>query len=190
MKEKKKLFNIATYGQMVLDIIICLLGIYSASNPTGSTTVISVAFGILLVVIGIYNIIKYIFNMNNGPFFVVDITYGILSIIAGIFIITNPLSLASILTIGLGIWLVASAAFKGALVIQLRKFKEVTWVFSLVVSILTLIIGIVIIINPFSTALVLTTFVGILMCVYSAIDFVQQILFRHRVKEFIEIFFE
>jgi len=190
MKEKKKLFNIATYGQMVLDIIICLLGIYSASNPTGSTTVISVAFGILLVVIGIYNIIKYIFNMNNGPFFVVDITYGILSIIAGIFIITNPLSLASILTIGLGIWLVASAAFKGALVIQLRKFKEETWVFSLVVSILTLIIGIVIIINPFSTALVLTTFVGILMCVYSAIDFVQQILFRHRVKEFIEIFFE
>jgi len=190
MKEKKKLFNIATYGQMVLDIIICLLGIYSATNPTESTTVIAVAFGIILIVVGIYNIIKYIFNMNKGPFFAIDITYGILSIIAGIFIITNPLSLASILSVGLGAWLIISAIFKGALAIQLKNVKEETWLFSLVVSIITLVIGIVIIVNPFSTALVLTTSVGILMCVYSAVDFVQQILFRHRVKEFIEIFFE
>ena len=34
MKEKKKLFNIATYGQMLIDIILFALGVYSASNPT------------------------------------------------------------------------------------------------------------------------------------------------------------
>ena len=53
-----------------------------------------------------------------------------------------------------------------------------------------LILGIIVMINPFSTALVLTTFVGIMMCVYSSIDFLQQILFRKRVKEIINIFFE
>lgn len=190
MKEKKKLFNIATYGQMLIDVLIFALGIYSASNPTSSTTAICVALGIVLSVSGIYNIIKYILNMNKGPFFVLDIVYGILSIIAGIFIITNPLSLASILTVGLGIWLIISSAFKLALAIQLKKFKEETWLFSLVTSLLVLIIGIIVIIKPFGTALVLTTFIGIIMCVYSAIDILQQWLFRKRVKEIIEIFFE
>ena len=190
MKEKKKLFNIATYGQMLIDIILFALGVYSASNPTSSNTVIGVAFGISLSVVGIYNIIKYIFNIHRGPFFIVDIVYGVLSIIAGIFIIINPLSLTGILSIGIGLWLIVSASFKFALALQLRKFAEETWLFSLVVSILVLILGIIVMINPFSTALVLTTFVGIMMCVYSSIDFLQQILFRRRVKEIIDIFFE
>ncbi len=190
MKEKKKLFNIATYGQMLIDIILFALGVYSASNPTSSNTVIGVAFGISLSVVGIYNIIKYIFNIHRGPFFIVDIVYGVLSIIAGIFIIINPLSLTGILSIGIGLWLIISASFKFALALQLRKFAEETWLFSLVVSILVLILGIIVMINPFSTALVLTTFVGIMMCVYSSIDFLQQILFRRRVKEIIDIFFE
>ena len=60
MKEKKKLFNIATYGQMVIDILLFALGVYFASNPSSSTTVLGVGFGITLVIIGIYNIIKYI----------------------------------------------------------------------------------------------------------------------------------
>ena len=34
MKEKKKLFNIATYGQMVIDILLFALGVYFASNPS------------------------------------------------------------------------------------------------------------------------------------------------------------
>ena len=190
MKEKKKLFNIATYGQMLIDTILFALGVYSASNPTSSNTVIGVAFGISLSVVGIYNIIKYIFNIHRGPFFIVDIVYGVLSIIAGIFIIINPLSLTGILSIGIGLWLIISASFKFALALQLRKFAEETWLFSLVVSILVLILGIIVMINPFSTALVLTTFVGIMMCVYSSIDFLQQILFRRRVKEIIDIFFE
>ena len=190
MKEKKKLFNIATYGQMLIDIILFALGVYSASNPTSSNTVIGVAFGICLSIVGIYNIIKSIFNIHKGPFFVVDIVYGILSIIAGIFIIINPLSLTGILSVGIGLWLIISASFKFALALQLRKFAEETWLFSMVISILVLILGIIVMINPFSTALVLTTFVGIMMCVYSSIDFLQQILFRKRVKETINIFFE
>ena len=64
MKEKKKLFNIATYGQMLIDVILFALGVYSASNPTSSNTVIGVAFGISLSVVGIYNIIKCIFNVH------------------------------------------------------------------------------------------------------------------------------
>ena len=190
MKEKKKLFNIATYGQMLIDIILFALGIFSASNPTDSNTVIGVAFGISLSVVGIYNIIKYIFNIHKGPFFVADIIYGILSIIAGVFIIVNPLSLTGILSIGIGLWLIISASFKFALALQLKKFSEETWLFSMVISILVFIIGIIVMINPFDTALVLTTFVGIIVCVYSAIDFLQQILFRKRVKELINIFFE
>jgi len=190
MKEKKQLFNIATYGQMVLDIIIFALGIYCASNPSSSTSTIGVCFGLFLIIVGIYNVIRFILDMHKSNLTAVEITYGILNIIFGIFIITNPLSLASILTIGLGIWLIASALFKGALVIQLKKFQEETWVFSLAISIINFLIGVIVILKPFSTVLVITTFVGIMMCVYSAIDFLQQLLFRKRVKEIIKIFFE
>lgn len=102
----------------------------------------------------------------------------------------NPFSLANITTIGVGLWLIVSATIKGAIALQFKKFNEETWILSLIIAAITLILGILIIVNPFESYIVLAVYVGVMVCVYAAMDIVQQILFRKRVKEIVKIFFE
>ena len=71
-----------------------------------------------------------------------------------------------------------------------KKFNEETWILSLIIAAITLILGILIIVNPFESYIVLAVYVGVMVCVYAAMDIVQQILFRKRVKEIVKIFFE
>ena len=128
--------------------------------------------------------------MGTNKFFLIEIISGILTIIAGIFMVYNPFSLANITTIGVGLWLIVSATIKGAIALQFKKFNEETWILSLIIAIITLILGILIIVNPFESYIVLAVYVGVMVCVYAAMDIVQQVLFRKRVKEIVKIFFE
>ena len=188
MKEHKKAFNALTLGAIALDILIFILGAYFIAKPTTSANIIGYVFGILLIIVGIYNIIKFIVNMGTNKFFLIEIISGILTIIAGIFMVYNPFSLANITTIGVGIWLIISATIKGAIALQFKKFNEETWMLSLIIAVITLILGILIIVNPFESYIVLAVYVGVMVCVYAAMDIVQQILFRKRVKEIVKIF--
>ncbi len=190
MKEHKKAFNALTLGAIALDILIFILGAYFIAKPTTSANIIGYVFGILLIIVGIYNIIKFIVNMGTNKFFLIEIISGILTILAGVFMVYNPFSLANITTIGVGIWLIISATIKGAIALQFKKFNEETWMLSLIIAVITLILGILIIVNPFESYIVLAVYVGVMVCVYAAMDIVQQILFRKRVKEIVKIFFE
>ena len=60
MKENKKAFNALTLGAIALDILIIILGAYFIAKPTTSASIIGYVLGILLIIVGIYNIIKFI----------------------------------------------------------------------------------------------------------------------------------
>ena len=190
MKDEKKIFNILTIGSIVVDTLLFAFGLYLLIDPTLSAKVIGYVMGLLLIVVGIAAIIKFFIKIKNNGFFVLEICYGILNVIAGIFMMSNPLALANILTVGLGVFLIISAVFKVGFALQFRKFKEETWLFSFIIAILTLIIGILIIVNPLSGVIMTATYVGVMIMIYSAMDVLQQFLFRKRVKEISEILFK
>ena len=190
MKESKKVVNAMTLVSIVGDILLFLLGIYFAMNPTISASFMGYMFGIALIITGVYNSIKYVVNFEVSRFFLNSLIYGILSILVGVIILFNPFSFANIISIMLGIWLIISSVFRGTLVWQLKKYNEEIWPISLTTAVLTFILGILILINPFESYLLLTTFVGILTACYAASDVLQQLLFRKRLNEIIKIFYK
>lgn len=190
MKEERKIFNTITIGTIILDVLLFILGVYLIIKPTTSAAIIGYISGIMLIVYGIYGIIKFILNMSNRGFFMFEMINGILSIILGVFLMTNPFSLANFITLIVGIWMIVSSVFKAALSLQFKKFNEESWLFCLIVAILTLILGILIITNPFSSTIVLATYIGIMLCIYSAMDILEQFMFRKRVKEITKILFK
>ncbi len=189
MKESKKIVNTMTIFSIIGDILLLLLGSYFALNPTISASFMGYMFGIALIITGVYNSIKYVVNFEVSKFFINSLIYGIISILAGIIIVFNPFSFANIVSIMLGIWLIISSIFRGTLVWQLKKYNEEIWPISLTISLLTLILGILVLINPFESYLLLTTFIGILIACYAASDILQQLLFRKRLNEIIKIFY-
>ena len=188
-KEIDKRLNLITIGAILLDIVFIILGFFFLGNPEITTQVSGMLFGLILVTSGVYAIIKYISNMHSNIVFTLELIYGILSLIGGIIIMSNPLGFASLITVFIGVWFIVSGVIKSTLAIRFKKFKEETWVFNLVIAFVTILIGILLVVNPFKGTLVLTTYVGIMLLVYSGMDIVNQLLLRKRSSEIERIIF-
>ena len=186
MSDIKKSFNIITIGSIIIDVIIVILGIFLISNPAVGLESALTLIGVLLLVSGIYSIIKFI--MNPKSIFKFELIYGILSIIAGSFAMFRPFAVASLIVILVGIWLIVTSLIKLSLALELRKFKEDSWIFDLAVAILTLVLGVLLLINPFSGYIVLSTYVGIMIIIYSSMDAIEQVFIRKRVSTIAKMF--
>lgn len=189
-KEIDKRLNLITIGAISLDVIIVILGFFLMSNPELTTQVSGILFGLLLMVSGLYAIMKYITNMHSNIVFTLELIYGIISVLFGILIMANPLGFANLITIFIGLWFIVSGVIKGAIAIRFKKYREETWLFNLVIAILTLLIGILLVVNPFNGVMVLTTYVGIMFIIYAGMDIVNQLLFRKRATQIEKIIFK
>jgi len=185
MKDIAKMFNLVTIGSMILDIVLILMGIFLIANPSIGTSSALMLFGIILLVSGVYSIIKYIINPKG--IFKLELVYGILSIITGALSIFKPFDVISFITIIVGIWLIINAVTKLVIALEIRKVSD-AWIFDLTISILTIILGILLLANPFYNYVVLSVYAGVMMVVYAAMDLLEQLFIRNRAKFILKMF--
>ena len=77
---------------------------------------------------------------------------------------------------------IISGAFSSRISFIIKDIDN-SYILSLFTSILMVICGVVLIINPGNTALVITTLIGIILIVYSVSAIVDMFIFKSRVKE-------
>ena len=186
MKDLKETFNLISIGTIAVDLLVIILGIFFMTNPAVGLESGLLLIGILLLISGIASIIKYIIHPKR--LFRFELGYGILSIIAGLLAIFKPFEVATLMTILFAIWLIVSSTIKLVMALELRKIKDNTWTFDVTVAILTIILGILIIFNPFSSNMLLTVYIGVMMCIYASMDIVEQFFIRKRMNTIIKIF--
>lgn len=186
MKSLKESFNLITLGSIILDVIFILLGIFLIANPSVGLESGLVLLGIILLISGLFSIIKYV--TNGSRFFKFELVFGIISFIAGLFAMIKPFDVATLITVLVGIWLILSSAVKFAMAVEFRKLRNGTWAFDLTISTLTILLGIMFLINPFKGYMILTSYAGVLIMIYSAMDIVQQLFIRQRVNDIIKLF--
>jgi uncharacterized membrane protein HdeD (DUF308 family) len=189
-KEINKNLNIITIGSIILDVLFILLGIFLVINPELSIKVSGILIGLILIISGLYFIIEYVLNMDAIFLFTIVFIYGIISILGGILILSNPTAFTNFLTIIIGIWLLISAGLKASIAMQFKNNHEESWIINLVIAILTIVIAILMIANPFSGSIVISTYAGIMFVVYAGMDIVEQCLFRKRAGEIENIIFD
>ena len=119
--------------------------------------------------------------------FYFNLIYGIISIALGLFVILNPFAIANILTVGMGIWLIINGGLKLNYGLKLKRINERAWALTLTVGIISIIFGLMTILNPFAKLLVVEV-IGLFLIVYGIIDFTDSLLLKKRAKEFIKVF--
>ncbi len=186
MKDIKKSFDLVTIGAMMLDVVFIVLGMFVIANPSVGITSALLLFGLLLSVSGLYSIVKYI--INNKSIFKFELIYGIISLIVGLIAIFKPFAIVNLITVLVGIWFIVSSVFKFTLAVELRKVNVDTWTFDMGVSVLTLLLGLLLIINPFHGYIILSTYAAIMIIMYAAMDIVEQLYIRKRANSIIKFF--
>ena len=175
--EVKGIFNIITIIELVISILFILVGFIFFANPSMSNLVVSLFTGLVLIVNGISSIYAFL-KKGSIVLYNNNLIYGIILIILGVI----SLFVGNILSIFLGIYFIISALQRINYGIFLKKFNESSWLITLVVGILFIIIGII---SFFTSGDAIVKVAGICTLGFGIMNFINIILLRRRSKYFI-----
>ena len=180
MKEK---LNKMFLSSILSSTILLVIGLLLFIRPESTLSLISYVFGGILVVIGTNSLINYYKGREYVSNF--ELVYGVLSVLGGLVLILNPKAIASLIPFILGVWIVISSLIKLKYSWNLNSSKTKTGMISLIITVLTLILGVILIFNPFEGAVFITKMIGLFLLIYSILDIVQSIIIKRDIKDLI-----
>lgn len=172
--------------QIGISILLILLGLIFILWPSISNQFVGIFIGILFVINGITQIY---FFLKRGvvPIFNFFLIYGILNVLIGVLAIFNPFAFLNVLTIAFGVWLIIEGILKIEYAIRFRTIQEDSWFFLLVSGILTVLMAILILINPFSQ-IILTVLIGCYGILFGLLQFTDTMMLKKRARNFLSHF--
>ena len=180
----KKTFNLS----LLTSIVFVIIGLFLFIKPDTTLSVISYVIGSILIISGISSGYRYFSEKGVLSIFSFDLVYGVLLLISGIFLVVRPDLLSVLFPIILGIWIIINSIIKFQYALVLKKIKNEDFIYTTLISFLTLIWGIVLLYNPFKTALLVTQTIGVFIIVYAVLDIIDNFIIRKNVNEIIKIF--
>lgn len=171
-------------SSLITSIVLIVIGVFLIVKPEEILSLISIIIGIGLVVMGIFGVVNFIKDIQDNNPMSLDLIYGALCLIVGSVLITNTKIVGSILPIVLGIWMVINSIIKAQYATILKEDNNREWQLTLIISILTLVCGILFIFNPFKGAAVLTQIIGTILVIYSVMDIINIIILKKNIHDF------
>ena len=178
-KKIKKTFNLS----LASSIIFVIVGLFLFIKPGATISIISYVTGGVLLLMGLISVYKYFINL-----FGFELAYGVLLIIAGLFLVIDTSIFAKVINVILGIWIIVNSITKFQYGFVLKRAKNSDWIYTILVSLLSFIWGIVLLINPFESALTITQIIGIFIIVYAVLDIIDNFIIRRNIKDILSIF--
>ena len=186
---KKSIENV--YNKMVIfsiiaAIITIIIGAVLLFLPNLSNKVVGIITGIIFILFGIITAYKYL-KRDGAKIYSLNLVFAILYLILGLVIIIFPFSVIEFITVCLGLFLVVNGATKINYGLWLKRGSSKAWLVTLVAGILLVILGIMIVFNPF-TAYALTQITGAFLIISGVINLSDAITFKTKAKEIMDIF--
>jgi len=176
--------HIKQYGKtsIIVSILLILLSFFLIFRPLASINFIIMALGFIVVASGISHIITYFTSPVEFRAFSFELVRGILGIVAGIILISHPEWVHSFLPVIIGIWVIIESIINFQLSLNLKSFVTGGWMVMLILSILTVLLGIFIIVHPSISAAILTTFCGICLLISEILNIFEYVYIFKKMK--------
>lgn len=155
MKDVKKIKN----AYVSTSLISFVLGLFLVLKPATSGHIISYILGACFIFYGIVHIVTYIIAKNEN-FYQYDLAKGIITVSIGIFFILRPSFIISILPTLLGFAILVNGIFGIQSSINMLRATSKGWLAVFIPAIITIILGMLIVINPFEWAKMLLVIIG------------------------------
>ena len=152
-----KSIKVNILGSAALCII---LGVILVVYPNTSLTIVCRAVGVIVLITGLGMIFSYLRSEFKGILAKIGLVFGSILAIVGGFIILRPLGIISIIPIVFGVLLVYHGLANMKQALELREYKDAGWWLPVLIAASTIVLGIVIMKNPFGTIGVLMRIIG------------------------------
>lgn len=176
----KKVFNIS----IISSVLLFLFGLVLAVNAEGFIKSITVAIGVVLLLIGVFPVIDYFRYRKDGLGASVGLISGIFSIVCGLMLLINEDLLTILIPVFIGVWMIINGINKIQVSFEIKDLGEKSWIITFIYSILIIVLGGYFIVNPISGATTVTSFIGIILCIYAVLDIIDCVIIKVKVKSF------
>lgn len=149
------------------DILMIIIGVVLILYPGQTMDIVLMVIGILLLVAGIVGVILGV--KGQGAYQVYTMGGAVISIVGGAICLISPGLIESILPLVLGIVILATGVFNIGNAFSAKKAGASRWVVSLILAVITVILGVVILMNLNGTADLIARIIGIVY-VYNGIS--------------------
>lgn len=178
MKTLKKL----KWNVIISSVIYVALGVILLIWPEMTAKNICYVVGVISIAVGVVNLIDYIRKDYSVDEYRYNLVYGMVFILLGIFIFVKVETVISIIPVLLGFAVTISGLLKFQNAVDLVRMKYSGWGIVMIVSILNIAFGIVLIMNPFASAMILFICIGIGMIYSGVSDLIATIMLSRSIK--------
>lgn len=164
------MLHYAKSGMLLLSIAYIVIGMLLLIMPQTSLLWICYAFGAVVLITGIVCLIQYARTRGAGftaPFMLVG---GVITAGLGIFTLAKPQVVASFLPVVFGIFIVVDGFSRIGTAVDLAKRKGQKWWVLLLLSIVSVGLGLLLVLHPFDAAVSVVMLCGILLIVEGALN--------------------
>lgn len=168
---------------MASGVVLTIAGFVLLFFPAETTKMIAYIAAAIFLLMGLTQIIGYLRNDPGEGRYSGGMVIGVIFVILGIIIFIRAEAIISIIPIIFGIVILISGILKLQQSIDLARMNVSKWSTVLATALLNIVIGAVIIFNPFSTVTTLLQLVGIGL-IYSGIsDIIATLYVSHQIKD-------
>lgn len=160
---------------IIVSILMICLSLFLMFKPLESLEVFTVIFAIIILLSGLGYLISYFTISKESRLFSIDLLLGLVTIISGIMLLVYKKDVINVFPIILGIWIIISNLFKLQLSINLSLFLDNTYLGLVLITILMIIFGLLLIINPFASFMTITVTAGTLLLITEVINLIESI---------------
>lgn len=152
------------YGvfELIISILLVVFGAYTLTRPTTALESAVIIYGVLAIAMGVLDIAVYVkLERRTGFGPAASLVTGIISILAGIMILLEPVAGVITLSWLFPIWFICHCISRLTNLGLTRVIAGKTYYyFSLVINILGLIVGIMMLFDPFVSMFTMAYMVG------------------------------
>lgn len=170
-------------NSIIISMILLVFGLFMFTRPISTINILMMIFGCLLVIDGLVHLVSYFSIKNEFRFFSSELAQSIIYIILGFILVCNYDKISSLLPIILGIWIIVDSIFKLQIALNIRDIYDSHWGILLAMSIISALLGMVILINPFESLALLTMMCGAILMIVEVISIFESFSIISRVGE-------
>lgn len=174
------------WNAMFKGILYILLGIVALVIPETMEKTLGYMLGIVLVIAGGVSMISYLLRDAQENYYRNDFVFGLVGIVLGIIVLLKVEIIISLIPLLLGILVIISGCAKLQDVVDMKRMNSGNWIVMLILALINLILGLVLIFNPFKAAALMFRMLGVGLIFSGITDCVTVIYFANKIKDYIQ----
>lgn len=170
-------------SSIAISTLLIVISLFLIFKPISALGVLIVMFGYVLVLDGLIHFISYTKIKDEYRFFSYELAEAIIDIALGFVVVCNVSSIETILPIVLGIWIILEGILKLQIAFNIRGIRDTKWGLMLVLSLVSIALGIAIMLNPATSFELIIKLSGTVLLMTQLFNIYDDVYILTQVKE-------